>query len=218
MFRIIDAGRAPETIARFTRLAAIRNTARSFPGSLRAAASGMQPYANFCVFIGRPAFPAQTENILLRVGLSRPGRAFAQYISHVAKSAFSIDYPTDWLSPAARSVTRGLKNSHGLSFRFQNFMFASGLLHLLKSAPLLPSSDRRHFFRSCPAPSTVRNAPITFRRGLGRTSGLFAASIQGYRWCPGDSRLAASFGEISLAGKHPFRLYSSSPMFVRRTN
>ena len=133
---VSDAGLAPETITRFLRLAAKRNTARLFGGSLRAAASGMQPYLNFCVFIGRPAFPVQTENILLRSGLFRPGRAFAQYIAHVMKAAILIGYPTDCLSPSARSVARGLKNSHGLSFRFQNFMFASDLLHLLQSVSL----------------------------------------------------------------------------------
>ena len=67
---ISDAGWAPETITRFLRLAARRNTIRSFSGSLRAAASGMQSYANFCVFIGRPSFSLQTENVLLRSGLS----------------------------------------------------------------------------------------------------------------------------------------------------
>ena len=116
------------------------------------------------------------------------------------KAALLLGSPTDWLSPSARSVARGLKSSHDLSFRLRNFMFAADLLHLFEVGL---SYDRVRTgiisFVPVPAPGTVRNASITFRRGLGRTSGLCAASIQGYRWCSDDSRVAASFGEVFMA-------------------
>lgn len=114
------------------RLDAKRNVIRSFVGSLREAASGMHPYKNFCTFIGRPAFTAKTGCILIWGGLFRQGRTFAQYIALVVKAAILLCYPTDWLSPAAKSVARGLKNSHDLPIRLQNFMFASGSLRLSK--------------------------------------------------------------------------------------
>ena len=93
----------------------------------------MQSYRNFAVFIGRHPFPAQTANILLWGGILRTGRTFAQYIARVAKAAILLGYPTDWITPAFRSVASGLKNSHGLSFRFQNFTFASDLMRLSMS-------------------------------------------------------------------------------------
>ena len=49
--------------ALFIRLAATRNSIRPFGGALREAASGAKSYKDFCVFIGRPAFIVQTENI-----------------------------------------------------------------------------------------------------------------------------------------------------------
>ena len=60
-------------------------------------------------------------------------RTFAQYIAHVATAAILPGYQTDRLAPAAKSVARGPKNSMGLSFRLQNFMFESDLLRLSKS-------------------------------------------------------------------------------------
>ena len=61
------------------------------------------------------------------------------------KAALLLGSPTDWLSPSARSVARGLKNSHGVSFRFQNFMFAADLLHLLKSVSLTTEFGQASF-------------------------------------------------------------------------
>ena len=142
---IRDSGRVPETVIRFRRLASDRYTIRSFGGSLRASASGMHPYKNFCVFIGLRASPVQTEHVLLRVGLFRTGRTVAKYIANSTKAAIFLGFPTDWLSPAAISVARGLKNSRDLSFFCQNFMFASDLLRRLKSVSLTTEFGQADF-------------------------------------------------------------------------
>ena len=47
---ISDAGWGPETVVRFLCLVDKRGAIRAFGGSLRSAASGMHPCANFCVF------------------------------------------------------------------------------------------------------------------------------------------------------------------------
>ena len=82
---ISDAGWESATIARRLRLAAKRNTVRAFGGSIRAAAPGMQPYANFCVFAGRPALPVQTESILLWSGLFYGRGAPSRNISRMSR-------------------------------------------------------------------------------------------------------------------------------------
>ena len=151
---IADAGW--ETITRFLPPPAKRNTIWPFGGSLRAAASGVHPYANFCVFVGRPAFPVQTGNIPLWSGLFRPVRNFAQYVAQVMKASILPGHPVDWRAPSARSVARGLKNSHGLSPRFQNFMFASDLLRLLKSAFLMTEFGQAAFSSGPPPPPPSR--------------------------------------------------------------
>ena len=97
----------------------------------------MHTDANFCVFAGRPAFPAQTEDYPSSVRpFFWPGRTFAQYTAHVTKASILPGHHTDWLSPSVRFVSRGLKNSHDLPHRFQNFMSESDLFRLLKAASL----------------------------------------------------------------------------------
>ena len=63
----------------------------------------------------------------------RPGGTFGQYIAHVVKESIMLRHPKDWLTPDVRSVTRGLKNAHGLSVRFQNFTMADDPPRLLRT-------------------------------------------------------------------------------------
>ena len=83
-----------------------------------------------------PPFPAQADTILRRIGLFRPTRTFAQYLSHVVKACILLHQPTDWMSPAIKSVARGLASAQDLSFQFQNYVFADDLLKLAKSVKL----------------------------------------------------------------------------------
>ena len=120
----------------FPSLAAHQNTIRAFTGSLRPAASGAQSCLNYCGFVRRPPFPTQADTIAKWSGLFRHGRTFTQYLAHVAKSCILLHHPTDWMSPAIKSVARGLEAAHDLSFKFQNYIFTDVLLKLIKSAKL----------------------------------------------------------------------------------
>ena len=127
-----NAGMSDYDVPRLSNLGALRNTVRAFAGSLRSAASGMQSYLNYCQFNGRIAFPVQTDTVLLWSAMFKPGRTFARYLSHVMKASILMREPTDWMCPAIRSVARGLASAQDLSFKFQNYVFASDLLRLLK--------------------------------------------------------------------------------------
>ena len=126
----------PDAILELFTLGAKRNTLRAFAGSLRPAASGMLSYLNFCIFADKPVFPVGPNTARLRSCLFRPGRTFAQYLSHLMKATILLQQPTDWMSPDIRSVARGLANAQDLSFRFQNFMFAEHLLRLIRHVKL----------------------------------------------------------------------------------
>ena len=73
-----------------------------------------------------------TDTILLRIATFRPGRTYSQYIAHGVKAAMLLRHPTVWRAPDVRSVARGLRNAQGLSFKFQNYLMADGLLRLLQ--------------------------------------------------------------------------------------
>ena len=122
-----------------------RNTLRAFAGSLRPAASGMQGFYNFCQFPGRPPFPVDTDTVLLRSTMFRPGRTFGQYIAHVMKASILLRQPTDWLTPDVRSASRGLKNAQDLSFRFHNFILAGDLIRLLRTCKLTSPCEQAAF-------------------------------------------------------------------------
>ena len=125
----------------------------------------------------------------------------------------------DWVAPSAGPVERGLKNSHDMSFRFRNFVFAMNLFRLLKSFSLATEFGQADLlsFLPVPSPGTVRSDSVTFRYGLGRHVGLLAAEIQGSCLRSEDCWLASSFGEVPLAEKRPPRCHPSSPTLVRRT-
>lgn len=72
------AGVFPRDVLRFLNIGDQSNTIRAFAGPMRSTASGMQSYLNFCCFAGRAAPPVQTDTVLLRSILFRPGRTFAQ--------------------------------------------------------------------------------------------------------------------------------------------
>ena len=90
---------AASRISQLPNLPAHLNNLRAFAGSLRPAASGVRNYKNFCDFIGRPAFPVQTDTVLLRGGLFRLWRTFSQYITHVANASILLRHPADWMAP-----------------------------------------------------------------------------------------------------------------------
>lgn len=52
------------------------------------------------------------------------------------KAAILTHVPTDWMFPAIRSLGSGLSDAQNLPFRFQNYMFASDLLRLLRFVKL----------------------------------------------------------------------------------
>ena len=132
-------------VIRFCNRDFYRNTIRAIAGSMRSAASGMQSYLNFCQFAGRMTFAIQVDTVLLRSAMFKPGRTFAQYISHIMKAAILMRESTDWMWPAIRSVARGLANAQNLSFKFQNYVFASDLLRLLKFAKLSTELGKEAF-------------------------------------------------------------------------
>ena len=123
-------------IDEYLSLAARRNTVRAFAGSLRPAASGMQSYLDFFRFHRRSPFPAQTDTVLKWSGLFRPARTFKQYLAHVTKACILLHQPTGWLTPAIKSVARGLAAAQDVSFQFQNYIFAEDLLKLIKTVKL----------------------------------------------------------------------------------
>ena len=126
-------------------LGAKRNTPRSFAGSLRPAASGMQNYLNFCQFLGRTPFPVDTDTVLLRSAMFRPGRTFGQYIAHLMKAVILLRQPTDSLTPDVRSVPRGLKNAQDMVFRFRNFILVGDLPRLLRTPKLTSAFGQAAF-------------------------------------------------------------------------
>ena len=65
-----------------------------------------------------------------------PRGAFAQYLAHVMKASILLRQPTDWLTPAVRSVSRGLRNAQDLPFKFQNYTMAADLLRLFQVSNL----------------------------------------------------------------------------------
>ena len=96
--------------------------------------------------LDRIPFPVMTDTILLWSALFNPGRSFAQYIAHVMKACILLHQPTDWLDPAVRSVSRGLKNAQDLSFKFQNYLMAADLLRLLQVSNLNTEFGQAAFF------------------------------------------------------------------------
>ena len=126
------SGALPMVILRLLNLGAQRNTLRAFAGSLRPASSGIQSYRNFCDFVKRPRFPVNSETILLRSALFRPGETFCLYLAHVVKAAILLGQSTDWPTPNVRSVAKGLRQAAVRSVAFGNFTMASGLLALIK--------------------------------------------------------------------------------------
>ena len=54
--------------------------------------------------------------------------------------------PTDWLTPAAHSVSRGVRGAQDLSFKFQNYLMADDLLRLLQVSNLITEFEQAAFF------------------------------------------------------------------------
>ena len=77
-----------------------------------------------------------TDTILIRSALFRPARTFSQYIAHVMKAEILLRRPTDWLIPDVRSVARGLRNAHDISFKFRNYLMADDLFLTTQSENL----------------------------------------------------------------------------------
>ena len=84
--------------------------------------------------------------MLLWSNMFQPGRAFQMYTAHLAKATILLKQPTDWKCPDIKSVMRGLKNAHDLSFRFENFLFAGDLLRLIRATKLTSEFGCAAFF------------------------------------------------------------------------
>ena len=134
--KLNEAGLFPGQINELLSLSAQRNTVRALAGSLRPAASGVQSYKNFCGFIRRPLFRPMWMRYSNGADFFRTGRTFAQYLAHVMKACILPQQPTDWMSPAIKSVARGLESAQNLPFEFQNYIPAGDLLTIVKSAKL----------------------------------------------------------------------------------
>ena len=133
-------------IANSPTLGANRNTIRACAGSFRPDASGMQSFENFCEFTGRMPFPVQTDTVLLRGNMFKPGRTQAMYTAHLMKAAILAKQPTDWMRPCIKSVASGLANAQDLSFRFGNFLFPDDLLRLIRTTKITSDFGRASFF------------------------------------------------------------------------
>ena len=87
-----------------------------------------------------------TDTILIWSAFFHPGGSFAQYMAHDVKASILLRQPTDWATPAAKSVSKGLKNAQDVSFKFQNHLMDADLLRLLQVANLSTEFDQSAFF------------------------------------------------------------------------
>ena len=62
------------------------------------------------------------------------------------KASILLRQPTDWMTPAVKSVSKGLRNAQDLSFTFQNYMMAADLLRLLQVSNLSSEFGQAAFF------------------------------------------------------------------------
>ena len=57
-------------------------------------------------------------------------------MARLQKESILLNYPTGWLTPGITAIGKGLKNAHGLGFKFQHFIDSRTLIKLLNHVQL----------------------------------------------------------------------------------
>ena len=132
-------------ITRYLTLGAEINILRTIKQSLPSVRSGVKSYMRFCALLARPAFPPTTDTVQLWSATFKPGGTFSDYLAHLQKASVLLDHPLDWLTPAIRTMAKGLKKAQDLSFKFPNFIQTNDLLTLLRWVKLDSPEGQAYF-------------------------------------------------------------------------
>lgn len=87
-----------------------------------------------CVFVRYLAdrLPPTSATVDLRSAIFNPGRTFNQYLSHVQKATILLIPPLSRPTPTIRAIGKGIRNAHGVSFKFHYFIRSKALVVLLE--------------------------------------------------------------------------------------
>ena len=104
-------------ITRYPTLGAEINILRTAKASLPSARSGVASYMGFCQLLGRPSSPRpKTQS-----NCGGPHLTGASPFGDLQKASILMAHNTNWLTPAARALSKGLENAQDLSFKFPKF-------------------------------------------------------------------------------------------------
>ena len=106
-------------------------------------ASAFRFYLAFCQMRNFAPFPAAYETLALRSSVFNDTATFGNYISHMQKCCFLLHFPTDWITPMARHIAKGLEKRLNRRFRFSNFIRSPLLLKLAeRESPTIELAQR----------------------------------------------------------------------------
>ena len=77
------------------------------------------------------AFPPSTGTVRRRSTTSNPGKTYGLYINHVRKAAILVGHDDDWVTPAVRLISKGLRNAQDRSFAFPNFIMTPDVMRII---------------------------------------------------------------------------------------
>ena len=122
-----------ETTERFLEIGAKPNILRTTAKSLICVSSGIHSYASFCVLLGRPFIPTTESTVLMRSATFSNEGTFRNYLPRLRKACYMKNTPVAWLTPAARSATKGTKAAEQWSFKFPNALLDKDILGIINS-------------------------------------------------------------------------------------
>ena len=131
--------------AQFLTLGAEINILRSVKSSLPCVRSGVASFMRSADLLARPNFHPTSETAQLRGSTFNPGRTFGNYLARLKKGCALLNSDTYGLAPVVRGVAKGLKNAHGMSSEFPNFIESTLLLGMLKFAKPDSATGQAYF-------------------------------------------------------------------------
>ena len=130
---IREANHSPSWADGFIQDRTQANLLKQVRGSLPAIGSALNCFASFCELRGGGhPFPPSEQLIIEWSSFFADTATFANYISNMQKACFAIGFSTDWMTPVARRLPKGLKKCQDTCFRFPNFIRSRLLLRITR--------------------------------------------------------------------------------------
>ena len=116
----------------FLKAASQLNALSSSSGSFKSLGSAIKCYYGFCELKGVPPFPATERLVREWSSLFNSGGTFYNYLNHLRNASFFLHQPTDWWTPAIKSLCKGMNAKAKGKFRFPNFITSDKVLKIIK--------------------------------------------------------------------------------------